>query len=123
MKTTHARYIAVILVLASLLLATPVLASDEHGCAHDPTVQSLRDCVVHAAHAGHIDNQGITRSLLAKLDAAQAALDRGQPAVAVNNLNAFVRAVQAQAGKHIAAEHAAHLVMHAQEVIDALGQP
>lgn len=120
MNPAYARYIAVILALASLLLATPVLASDEHGCAHEPTVQSVRDCVIHAAHARHIDNQGVTQGLLAKLDVAQAALDRGQPAVAVNNLNAFVQAVQAQSGKHIVAEHAAHLVMHAQQVIDAL---
>lgn len=122
MTTTHARYIVVFLALASLLLATPVLASDGHGCAHDLTVKSLRDCVIHAAHAGHIDNQGVTQSLLTKLDAALAALGRGQPMVAVDNLKAFVQAVEAQTGKHIAAEHTAHLAMHAQQVIEALSE-
>lgn len=93
-------------------------ASDE--CGHEPTVASLVTCVEHAAQQGFIDNQGVTNSLLAKLDAAQAALDRGQTAVAINKLQAFIHEVQAQAGKHIVQEHAQHLVMHAQEVIQAL---
>jgi hypothetical protein len=120
MKTTYSRCIALFLALASFLLATPVLASDEHGCVHEPTIQALRDCVAHASNAGHIDNQGVTQSLVAKLDAAQAALDRGQPTVAANTLKAFVQTVEAQAGKHIAAEHAEHLVMHARQVLDVL---
>jgi hypothetical protein len=36
-------------------------------------------------------------SLFAKLDAAQSALDLGQTGVAINNLKAFVQAVEAQA--------------------------
>lgn len=94
-----------------------VSASDEHDCDHAATVASLRDCVDH-----HIHNPGIVKSLLAKLDAAHAALDRGQPDVAVNNLYAFIHEVDAQAGKHIDPGHAAHLSMHATEVIAALGQ-
>ena len=43
---------------------------------------------------------------MAKLDAAQAAFDRGQTHVAVNLLNAFINEVNAQSGKHIAADHA-----------------
>jgi hypothetical protein len=98
------------------------LADDEHGCTHEPTVQSLHDCVVHAAEAGYIDNLGVTQSLLAKLDAAQTALDRGQTDVAVNNVQAFIAIVGAQAEKHIVVEHAAHMVEHANHVITALGQ-
>jgi hypothetical protein len=120
MKIRYALPVAVILAVLSLMLATPVFAADGHGCAHDPIVQSLRNCVVHAAGVGHIDSQGITKSLLAKLDAAQAALDRGQTKTAVNNLNAFVRAVEAQTDKHIVAEHADHLIMHANQVIAAI---
>ena len=120
MKIRYALPVAVILAVLSLMLATPAFAADGHGCAHDPTVQSLRNCVIHAAGAGHIDNQGITNSLLAKLDAAQAALDRGQTKTAVNNLNAFVRAVEAQDGKHIVSPHATHLAMHANQVIAAI---
>ena len=114
-------YVTLTLVVVGLVVPVPVQAQSMDDCPHAPTIQSLRACVQHAAEHGHIDNQGITRSLLAKLDAAQAALDRGQTAVAVSTLEAFVRELDAQAGRHIVAEHAAHLRMHAQEVIAALG--
>jgi len=115
MQIRYMHYVVSFFVLMSLLLATPVLASDGHSCEHEPTVQSLRNCVVHADSVGHIDNGGITKSLLAKLDAAQAALDKEQPAVAVNHLEAFV-----QKDKHIGEPHATHMIMHAQQVIAAL---
>jgi hypothetical protein len=118
MKIRYVLPVVVILSIVSLMITTPVLATDDHGCVHEPTIQSLRNCVVHAAAVGHIDNQGIANSLLAKLDAAQAALDRSQTKTAVNKLNAFVKAVEAQTGKHIVADHAAHLIMHANQVID-----
>jgi hypothetical protein len=113
----------ILLIMMSLLAATPVVASDDEGCPHhEATVVSSRACVVHAAEVGQIDNQGVTNSLLAKLDAAQAVLDREQKAAAVAKLKAFTHEVEAQAGKHIEAEHAAHMVMHANEVITALSQ-
>jgi hypothetical protein len=87
---------------------------------HIPTIASLEAWVEHAAQQGFIDNQGITNSLLAKLDAAQAAFDRGQTSVAINKVQAFINEVQAQAGKHIEQMHAGHLVEHAQMVIQAL---
>ena len=59
-------------------------------------------------------------SLHAKLDAAQAALDRGQTNVAVNMLNAFIKEVNAQSGVLIVDPHGEHLAMHAQMVIDHL---
>jgi hypothetical protein len=37
-------------------------------------------------------------------------------------LQAFIQNVEAQAGKHIVAEHAGHLVEHATMVIAALSQ-
>ena len=116
------RLIALIAVALLLISARPALADDMTTC-DTPTIAALQTCVQHAAEMGHIDNNGIVGSLNAKLDAAQAALDRGQPAVAVNILSAFVNEVQAQAGRHIDAEHAAHMVMHAQTVIAALTQP
>ena len=87
---------------------------------HGTTIQSLHHCVEHASMMGHIDSEGVANSLLAKLSAAQAAVDRGQPAVAANILGAFMAQVEAQAGQHIDAEHAEHMAMHAQQVIDAL---
>jgi hypothetical protein len=117
------RVLLVTLALIALGLAAPVpaRAQEMDDCPHAPDIASIRTCVHHAADHGHIDNRGIARSLIAKLDAAQAALDRRQTAVAVNKLEAFVRELDAQAGKHIVAEHAAHLRMHVQEVIAALG--
>jgi hypothetical protein len=105
----------------SLLTTRTARAQATDECVHAPTIASLVACVGHAAQHGFIDNQGITNSLLAKLDAAQAAQDRGQTKTAVNLLNAFIHEVQAQAGKYIVQEHAQHLVMHAQMVIQALG--
>jgi hypothetical protein len=114
--------LTIVLAIAFLfaLVAGPAPARAQDTCSHEPTIQSLRECVQHAIAEGHIDNSTIAQSLLAKLDAAQAALDRGQPAAAVRILQAFVYQVQAQAGVHIEAEHAAHMVMHAQDVIAAL---
>jgi hypothetical protein len=101
-----------------VLLAAPAFAADDMTCGQmDATIASLHQCVQHAQEMGHITNAGVATSLLAKLDAAQAALDRGQTDVAISLLNAFISDVSAQSDKLIAADHAAHMVMHAQMVI------
>lgn len=110
------------LVTLSLTAVQPVLAQSGDDCTHGTTIASLQNCVQHAAHEGHIDNPGVTQSLLAKLETAQAAADRGQPAAAINTLQAFIQEVQAQAGKHIVPEHAGHLVGHTQVVIQTLSK-
>lgn len=121
MKTKNLRYVTFVLVVVSLLSVTPVFASEGEQCLHpEHTIQALRDCVAHAAEMGHINNQGVAKSLLAKLDAAQAALDHEQTQVVVATLEAFIHEVEAQAGKHIEAVHADHMIMHAQHVIHGL---
>lgn len=75
---------------------------------------------MHTRDMGHITNQGVANALISKLDAAQTTLDHGQPAVAANILQAFIHQVEAQSGKHIVPEHAAHLIEHAQAVVAAL---
>lgn len=113
--------LSLLLAMLTVALAAPTFASEEHMCAHDMnTVESLHHCVHHALEMGHITNAGVANALQAKLDGAQAALDRGQPDVAINQLNAFVNQVQAQAGVHIDPMHAEHMVMHARMVIAAL---
>ena len=110
------------IVAVLLLLAAPAFAADDHACDHSgATIESLQHCVMHAYEMGHITNDGVRDSLLAKLDAAQAAFDQGQTGVAINQLRAFINEVNAQAGKAILAEHAGHLVEHSQNVITALG--
>ena len=104
------------------LLAAPAFAAGDMTCDHDgKTIDSLHHCVMHASDMAHIDNKGVAKSLMAKLDGAQVALDRGQTRVALNKLNAFINEVNAQSGKHIAADHAGMLVEHANKVIAALG--
>jgi hypothetical protein len=114
--------ILLVVAVLSILVggSVPAHAEDMDQCSHEPTIQALRECVQHAVMEGHIDDATIAQSLFAKLDAAQAALDRGQPAVAVQILQAFVYQVQAQAGVHIDHHHAEHMIMHAQAVIAAL---
>ena len=100
----------------SLIVAAPTAAQAMDACPHDTTVQSLQDCVQHAA----ISNQGIVQSLQVKLNAAEAALERDQPAAAINLLGAFVNQLAAQSGKQVDLHHAKHLRMHADMVIEAL---
>jgi competence protein ComGC len=110
------------IVAVLLLLAAPAFAAEDHTCDHSgATIESLQHCVQHAYDMGHITKKDVALSLLAKTSAAQAGLDHGQPQVAIKLLNAFIREVNAQAGKSIAAEHAGHLVEHARNVITALG--
>ncbi len=111
---------AAIAIMLGVATVGPTAAQEMSMCPHEATLQSLQACVQHAREQGHIDNQGVTRSLLAKLDAAAAAVERDQPAAAVDILEAFVSQLEAQDGKHIVAPHAGHLQMHAQMVIDAL---
>jgi hypothetical protein len=117
----HKKLLLVLSVIAMLsLLAATALAAGDMTCEHsgatmDP-IESLHHCVQHAHDMGHITNAGVANSLMAKLDAAQAAFDRGQTDVAINLLNAFINEAKAQSGKFIGVDHAGHLVMHAQMV-------
>lgn len=112
--------LALIAAALGLSVAAPASATEMEHCPHAPTIAALRTCVQHAIDHGHIDNPGVGRSLLAKLDSAQRSLNRSQPAVAINKLETFIHELDAQAGTHIEAEHAAHMRTHAQEVIAAL---
>jgi hypothetical protein len=101
-----------------LLMAAPAFAADSPTCNHDGrTIASLHDCVLHAYDEGHITGRGVRDSLLAKLDVAQSAQDRGNIRAAVIMLRAFIREVNAQAGRRIDGEHALHLADHANNVI------
>jgi hypothetical protein len=111
-----------ILLLLMVMMPTPAAAQAAPDCPMTATISSLRECVQHAVQVGHITNGGIAKSLLAELDTAQAALDRGQSSVAIDLLQAFVQEVHALSGRLIDPAHAAHMVEHAQVVIQALGR-
>jgi hypothetical protein len=109
--------VAFIAVL-TLAYMSPALAQNEVECP--PTIEGLRECIDHHYSQGDISNQGTYNSLLAKVDAAQAARDRGQVDTASNILNALINQVSAQSSKKIAPETASHVINHAQMVIEEL---
>ena len=113
-------FLLVLAVLSLSLVAPRPAAAEAMDMCNETTIQSLHHCVMHAYEMGHIDNAGVATSLLAKINGAQAALDRGQPATAVAKLQAFIHEVHAQAGHHIVAEHADHMIMHAEQIIAVL---
>ena len=112
--------IGLMLIAASVLAIAPARAQALDECPHAATIAALHACVQHAADHGVIDTPGLATSLHRKLDGAQAALERNQARVASNILEAVVHEVDAQSGRHIAAEHAQHFVMHVELVIGAL---
>lgn len=113
--------IVLVLLVVSLALFSPALAQEEEHCDHESqTIESLRHCVDHAYAEGHITNAGIYRTLVGQLNAAQAAVGRGQTSVAIDLLQAFIHTVETQAGRTILEPHAGHLLEHANAVLAAL---
>jgi predicted negative regulator of RcsB-dependent stress response len=111
-----------LLAVGGFTLSTSTIARAQtgDGCVHQPTIDSLKMCVKHAAAQGFINSKGVTYSLLAKLDLAEVAVKDDCTSQAIDLLEAFIHEVKAQSGKHIESMHAEHLVMHAQMVIQAL---
>ena len=81
------------------------------------TVQSLKASVNRFYTEGKIDNRGIYVSLLANLNVAQAALDKGKTKVAIGALEVFAFQVQVQSCKHIKADAAKLLITDTKYVI------
>lgn len=111
----------IVVAIMALALAVPAFASEEHDCAHEGTsIESLHHCVEHAVEMGHISKPGIAEALIAKLEAAHSADERGNTNAALNALNAFINQLNAQSGKGVDAEHAGHLIDHTLNVISTL---
>ncbi|MGE5138766.1 MAG: FIMAH domain-containing protein, partial [Rudaea sp.] len=114
-----------LLTLALGKHALTVTATDYYGNATTESVeftviattQSLKATVNRLFAEGKIDDASVRDSLLDKLNAAQAALDRGDIKTATNQLNAFINQVKAQSGKHITRDAAALLIADANYVI------
>jgi hypothetical protein len=81
------------------------------------TPESIKADVRAALASGAISNAGITKSLLAKLNAAGDARSRGQCATAANIYNAFINELKAQGGQQVAATTASQLIGEAQFLI------
>ncbi len=84
---------------------TPAFAMDscDHEMAHAPTIAGLAMHVEHAYEMGHIDNPGVRTALLALLDNASRAAEKGTVAQQVGPGD-LLQFVEAQSGKHIAAD-------------------
>jgi hypothetical protein len=81
------------------------------------TADSIKQDVNQFFAAGLIKNGGLANSLLAKLNAAADARNRGQCGTASNQYDAFINALQAQAGKGVDANAAAIMIADAQYLI------
>jgi len=81
------------------------------------TPDSIRADVRSALASGAIDSAGVANALLSQLNAAAAARAAGQCTTAASIYQAFINAVDAQSGKHVAAATAANIVSEAQFLI------
>jgi len=75
--------------------------------------------IMDEVDSGNIDPE-LEGSLLVKLDAALAALDKGNPKVAMNDLKALINHVEAQTNKKITPEAAAEIIQQANDIIATL---
>ena len=82
------------------------------------TAQSIIDDVSQLIGTGDIKKAQLKNSLLAKLNAAAAAIARGNCTAASNNYQAFINEVTAQIGKGIDATAANIMIADAQYMID-----
>jgi hypothetical protein len=121
MRTYISAGITPLVAAIIVIWSAPARAQDMCPGNMAPTIAALQDCVAHALSVGHIDNAGVATSLRLKLDAAARAQSRGDTAVAIAVLEAFILEVEALAGTHIDEAHASHMVEHAEEVVAALG--
>jgi hypothetical protein len=119
-KTSMIRYAIGLMLLINLVTPATAAAQSAGDCPLTPTIAALSACVQHAVDMGDITNKGVARSLLAELNAAQSALDRGESRPAIVLLRTFVREVKAFSGRFMEPAHAAHMVEHAELVIQAL---
>jgi hypothetical protein len=85
----------------------------------EATIDSLRDAVKQLVAANEIASQTM-RPLLAKLDAAAAALNRGNSRAVRGALGAFIAQLRALSGKKVTAEAATLLSIDAQAIFEGL---
>jgi hypothetical protein len=84
------------------------------------TIDSLIASVNVFAGQNNIDDSNTVKSLLAKLNDAKQAAQRGNKTTAINKLQEFIDLVRAQSGHHITADAAQILIADAQYVIGTL---
>jgi FIMAH domain len=81
------------------------------------TPESIKEDVNFFLAQGDIKNNGLANSLLAKLNSAANAIERGQGHTAINVYEAFINELNAQSGKGVDATAAAIMIADAQYLI------
>jgi len=84
------------------------------------TMGELKSEIEELGSEGKIDNQGIVKSFLAKLNVAQKLVDKGKVEEAEMVLNGFIMQVQNLSGIHITVEAADTLIQSAEYIISKL---
>jgi len=84
------------------------------------TIGELKTEIEELGPQGEIDNQGIVKSLIAKLNVAQKLVDKGKTDEAVNVLEDFIMQVQELSGIHITVEAADILIKSTEYIMDHL---
>ncbi|MFX0108364.1 MAG: hypothetical protein ACFE7R_08780 [Candidatus Hodarchaeota archaeon] len=84
------------------------------------TIDELKAEIEEMGSQGDIDNQGIVRSLLAKLNVAQRLVDKGKIDEAIMVLEDFIPQVQELSGIHITPEAADILIQSAEYILSHL---
>ncbi len=88
-----------------------------HTVTEVASIHSLMAAVESLYEEGLISGHGLFNSLLKKLEAALAALERGRAGTAENILGAFINELAAQGGKAIAADAAESLMMDTEWIL------
>jgi 2',3'-cyclic-nucleotide 2'-phosphodiesterase (5'-nucleotidase family) len=84
----------------------------------DATVESVMTALEEAYDAGELKNAGLYNSLMAKLSAAQDAINRGQANAAYNSLQAFLNHLAAQDAKNVPPDLAASLMEDVEWILE-----
>jgi len=86
------------------------------GLSPSATIECFIEAVNIALEFGCITKVGVAEGLLAKLNAAASSVGSGNPVAAIQQLNAFVKLLEAQAGKSVDNDFASALIRLTQEV-------
>ena len=116
----YLRQVATLKRRASFKTATVAPSAPPANFRASEFLQIIIGYKAQALQIGWIHDQGIRISLDAKLNEAQAALERGQNSTATNILKALIQEVDAQAGKQLSSEAVALLKFNTQYLIGKL---
>ena len=116
--TVAGTYVFSLVVNDGAVNSTPTSVTITVVAPRPPVAQQIQSLIAQVQSLGL--NKGTENSLLAKLNAALASVNRGNTESAREQLGAFINEVSAQSGKKIPAQQAAALTAAAQRIIGDL---